>query len=162
MNKAYLETDNRQPTTDNQIMITVHQVETPADLAAAFAIREKVFVDEQQVVTRSEENDAFDDTARHYLAKADGMPCGAARWRKTDKGVKLERFAVLPQFRNQEVGSHILQRVVADVKAVYPTETMYLHAQVPAVNFYARQGFEKVGEIFSECDIDHYKMVLRA
>jgi predicted GNAT family N-acyltransferase len=131
-------------------MITVHQIETPADLAAAFAIREKVFVDERQV-PRAEEYDAFEDSARHYLALADGTPCGAARWRKTDKGVKLERFAVLAQFRNQEVGSHILQRVVADVKAIYPTETMYLHAQVPAV-----------GEMFPECDIDHYKMILRA
>jgi predicted GNAT family N-acyltransferase len=142
-------------------MITVQQIESPADLQAAFAIREKVFVEEQRV-PREEEYDAYEDIARHYLATADGTPCGAARWRKTDKGVKLERFAVLAQFRNRDVGSHILQRVVADVKAVYPDETMYLHAQVPAMSFYARQGFEKVGELFRECDIDHYKMILRA
>ena len=142
-------------------MITVRPIDAPADLAAAFAIREKVFVEEQQV-PREDEYDAYEGTARHYLATADGVPCGAARWRKTDKGVKLERFAVLPQFRNQEVGRHILERVIADVKAVYPHETMYLHAQVPALNFYARHGFEKVGEMFSECDIDHYKMILRA
>jgi predicted GNAT family N-acyltransferase len=142
-------------------MITVHQIEAPADLQAAFAIREKVFVEEQRV-PREEEYDEFETSARHYLATADGTPCGAARWRKTDKGVKLERFAVLPQYRNQEVGGHILRRVIADVKAAYPNETMYLHAQVPAMNFYARQGFEKVGEMFSECDIDHYKMILRA
>jgi predicted GNAT family N-acyltransferase len=142
-------------------MIIVHPIESPADLQAAFAIREKVFVDEQRV-PREEEYDAYEDIARHYLATADGIPCGAARWRKTDMGVKLERFAVLPHFRNQEVGSHILKRVIADVKAAYPNETLYLHAQLPAINFYARQGFEKVGEMFSECDIDHYKMMLRA
>jgi predicted GNAT family N-acyltransferase len=142
-------------------MITVHQIENPEDLKAAYAIREKVFVEEQRV-PREAEYDEYEGMARHYLASADGMPCGAARWRKTDKGVKLERFAVLPAFRSQQVGSHLLRQVVADVKAAYPDETMYLHAQLPAVNFYARQGFEKVGEMFSECDIDHYKMILRA
>ena len=142
-------------------MITVHPIEAPADLAAAFAIREKVFVEEQQV-PREDEYDAYEGTARHYLATADGVPCGAARWRKTDKGVKLERFAVLAPFRNQAVGSHLLRRVVTDVKAAYPNETMYLHAQVPAMAFYARHGFEQVGELFRECDIAHYKMILRA
>jgi predicted GNAT family N-acyltransferase len=142
-------------------MITVHPIEAPADLAAAFAIREKVFVEEQQV-PREAEYDTYEDTARHYLAAAGGIPCGAARWRKTDQGVKLERFAVLAPYRNQAVGSCLLRQMIADVKAAYPTETMYLHAQVPAVNFYARHGFEKVGEMFSECNIDHYKMILRA
>lgn len=142
-------------------MITVYQIESRADLQAAFTIREKVFVEEQRV-PRQEEYDAYEGLARHYLAMADGTPCGAARWRKTDQGVKLERFAVLPAFRNQHVGSQILRQVIADARAAYPNETMYLHAQVPAINFYARQGFEKVGEMFSECDIDHYKMILRA
>jgi predicted GNAT family N-acyltransferase len=142
-------------------MITVHQIEDPADLEAAYAIRGKVFVEEQQV-PREEEYDAYETSARHYLAVADGTPCGAARWRKTDYGVKLERFAVLAPYRNQQVGSHLLRQVIADVRARHPHETMYLHAQVPAINFYARHGFEKVGEMFSECDIDHYKMILRA
>ncbi|MGV3640381.1 MAG: GNAT family N-acetyltransferase [Adhaeribacter sp.] len=142
-------------------MITVHEIESTADLEAAFAIREKVFVEEQQV-PREEEYDAYEDTARHYLARSGDTPCGAARWRKTDKGVKLERFAVLPGFRNGAVGSQILKRIIADVKEAYPDETMYLHAQVPAMNFYARQGFEQVGEMFSECDIDHFRMVFRA
>jgi predicted GNAT family N-acyltransferase len=142
-------------------MITVHQIETPGDLEAAFAIRGKVFVEEQQV-PREDEYDAYEDSAHHYLARTDGTPCGAARWRKTEKGVKLERFAVLAPFRSQAVGSQLLSRMVADVKAVYPNQTIYLHAQVPAVKFYARHGFEAVGDLFSECDIDHYQMILRA
>ena len=47
-------------------MITVRPIDAPADLAAAFAIREKVFVEEQQV-PREDEYDAYEDTARHYL-----------------------------------------------------------------------------------------------
>lgn len=142
-------------------MIFVTKIEDIRDLDAAFTIREKVFVDEQGVPAE-DEYDQYEKTAHHYLATADGVPCGAARWRQTDKGIKLERFAVLPDYRNQEIGSHILHRVLQDVKAQHPDKTVYLHSQLAAVSFYERQGFEPVGDQFSECDILHYKMVLRA
>ena len=142
-------------------MIKVFKIEDPADLKAAYAIRGKVFVDEQKVPA-SAEYDEHEATAHHYLAFHAGVPCGAARWRNTLNGVKLERFAVLPEYRNKAVGSEILKRVLTDVKAEYPNQIVYLHAQVPAVAFYTRHGFESEGDMFSECDINHYKMVFRA
>ena|SRR5687768_13556605 len=141
-------------------MILVSKIEDVRDLDAAFTIREKVFVEEQGV-PQEDEYDQYEKTAHHYLATCEGVPCGAARWRQTEKGIKLERFAVLPQYRNREVGSHLLHQVLQDVKTRFPEKEVYLHAQLPAVNFYARHGFEPVGELFSECDIEHYKMVLR-
>jgi predicted GNAT family N-acyltransferase len=141
-------------------MILVSKIEDVRDLDAAFTIREKVFVEEQNVPA-ADEYDQYEKIAHHYLATCDGVPCGAARWRQTEKGIKLERFAVLPEYRNREVGSHILHKVLQDVKAAHPGKEVYLHAQLPAVAFYARQGFEPVGELFSECDIEHYKMILR-
>lgn len=141
-------------------MIDLKRVDNEQDLKAAFAIREKVFVQEQKV-PRDAEYDAYEPTARHYLASYQGIPCGAARWRKTDAGIKLERFAVLPAYRNKNVGAVVLQAVLEDVLAEYPGEKIYLHAQLPAVNFYKRHGFVEEGEMFSECDINHYKMVYR-
>lgn len=141
-------------------MIVVNNIDDIRDLDQAFSIREKVFVEEQNVPIDAE-YDEHEKIARHYLATFNGIPCGAARWRQTDKGIKLERFAVLPDFRSKEVGSHILKKVIEDVKAGHPDQQVYLHAQLPAVNFYARHGFEPVGEMFSECNIDHYKMILR-
>ncbi|MDX5437654.1 MAG: GNAT family N-acetyltransferase, partial [Pontibacter sp.] len=136
------------------------RVDNEQDLKAAFAIREKVFVQEQKV-PRDAEYDVHEPTARHYLASYEGVPCGAARWRKTDAGVKLERFAVLPAYRNKNVGAVVLQAVLEDVLKEHPDEKIYLHAQLPAVNFYKRHGFVEEGEMFSECDINHYKMVYR-
>src|SRR5206468_3905805 len=120
----------------------------------------KVFVDEQNV-PETEEYDEYEQTSRHYLAASDGVPAGVARWRETEKGVKLERFAVLEQFRNKEVGSHILKQVLKDVKAAFPDKEVYLHAQLKAIPFYDRHGFRKVGEQFSECDIEHFKMIFQ-
>ena len=143
-------------------MITVTKVSDLRDLDAAFTIREKVFV-QGQGVPADDEYDQHDRaaTTRHYLARVDGQPAGAARWRPTDKGVKLERFAVLPEFRNQGVGEALVHQVVADVRAEVPeADQVYMHAQLRAIPLYERTGFQKVGEMFEECDIQHYKMVL--
>jgi len=141
-------------------MISVSKIEDIRDLDVAFTIREKVFVEEQKVPADAE-YDQYEKSAHHYLATLNGVPCGAARWRLTDKGIKLERFAVLPEYRNKEVGSYILHKVLGDIKATYPDKEVYLHAQLRAIPFYERQGFEAVGEQFSECDIEHFKMIWR-
>ena len=141
-------------------MITAEPVYDLRDLDAAFTIRETVFVHEQGVPADAE-YDLHDRTdARHYLARTpDGTPCGAARWRTTENGVKLERFAVLQEFRNQAVGSVLLKRVLEDVQQAHPDATVYLNAQLRAIPFYERHGFAKVGDQFTECDIEHFKMV---
>ena len=143
-------------------MTTASKVSDLRDLDAAFTIREKVFV-QGQGVPADDEYDQHDRqrTTRHYLALVDGQPAGAARWRPTDNGVKLERFAVLDEFRNQGVGQALVQVVLADVRAEVPDAAqVYLHAQLRAIPLYERTGFHKVGDMFEECDIRHYKMVL--
>ena len=124
----------------------------------AFGIRRKVFVDEQKV-SRKEEFDSHEQESRHYLVFLDNVPIGAARWRRTDKGIKLERFAVLKEHRNSGAGNAVLKKVLEDVVPL--NEKIYLHAQLPAVNFYKRAGFVTEGELFSEANIDHYKMSLK-
>jgi len=143
-------------------MTTAFKITDLRDLDAAFTIRENVFVGEQNVPAEAE-YDAHDRaaTTRHYLAQVDGQPAGAARWRPTENGVKLERFAVLPAFRNHGVGAALVQQVLADVRAEAPdADQVYLHAQLRAIPLYERTGFQKVGDMFEECDIQHYKMVL--
>jgi predicted GNAT family N-acyltransferase len=122
----------------------------------AFAIRNTVFVEEQKV-SREEEYDEHESVARHYLLFSDGIPAGTARMRSTEKGVKLERFAVLPRFRNKGAGAALVSRVLAD--ALASGNTIYLHAQVAAMNLYKRSGFTAEGELFYEAGIPHYKMV---
>lgn len=123
----------------------------------AFRIRQKVFVDEQHV-SRTDENDHFEKTARHYLAYYDEKPVGASRWRETSQGIKLERFAVLIEYRNKGIGDLMLKKIIRDVSHL--NKPIYLHAQLPAVNFYKKAGFQVTGEIFSEANIEHYKMEL--
>jgi len=121
----------------------------------ASQIRHTVFVEEQGVPTEIE-TDSYDTTAQHYLAYVAQQPAATARWRVTENGIKLERFAVVHQFRNKGIGEQILKQIIADTDNYM--KPRYLHAQNNAVNFYLRNGFIKVGESFNEADIVHYKM----
>ena len=118
-------------------------------------IRKTVFVEEQNV-SPEEEFDEFEEVSKHYLLLVDGESIATARWRYIDSKIKCERFALLKAYRNNGYGSNLLKQVIDDVKE--KSNIIYLHAQLKAIPFYERQGFQKVGEQFSECDILHYKI----
>lgn len=142
-----------------QISLRVFNLDDSELAEAAFAIRKKVFVEEQNV-SPEEEYDEFEVSSRHFLLFADEVPVATARWRKTKDGIKLERFAVLPEFRNAGLGSAILNAVLEEVLPV--GGKIYLHAQVPAMNLYKRAGFAAVGDLFYEAGIPHFKMVYQS
>ena len=144
-------------------MIDVIPISDAAHLNEAFAIRREVFVDEQ-LVRAEEEYDEFETSSHHFLALVDGKPVGTARWRRTSKGIKLERFAVRKAFRGKGVGKALVQTVLEDVfsQQPEPIESIYLNAQLMAMPLYAGFGFVATGPMFEECNIQHYKMVLPA
>jgi predicted GNAT family N-acyltransferase len=119
------------------------------------SIRQKVFVKEQNVDPEIE-YDEFEEEAHYLLLFYNDHAIGTARWRENDKGIKLERFALLPEYRNKGLGSILLREILKDVTPLQ--KTIYLHAQVTAVNYYEREGFVKEGNIFIEADIEHYLM----
>ena len=125
----------------------------------AFEIRRKVFVIEQEVEER-EEYDEFEHTSIHYLVFVNEIPVGTARWRITENGIKLERFAVQKEYRNAKAGRSVLLKVLEDVKPL--EKKIYLNAQVTAMKFYEREGFIPEGEMFMECNIKHYRMVFKS
>jgi len=139
-------------------MIEVFKIELQGDLKKAFEIREKVFVIEQKV-DREEEYDEFEESSIHFLAIENEVPLGTARWRKKGDKLKMERFAVLKEARGKGVGTLLVQAVMNDIDASNVEGQMYMHAQVHAIPFYEKLGFRKQGDLFLECDIEHYIMI---
>jgi predicted GNAT family N-acyltransferase len=135
--------------------VLVKRAIDPSDLENVFAIRREVFVGEQNCPPELEWE--HEEESNHFLATVDGVSAGASRWRKTDKGYKLERFAVLKNFRGKGVGQALVQAVLNDLPP--EADYIYLHAQVDAVTLYERFGFEKTGPEFEEAGIRHYKMI---
>ena len=137
------------------IQIKKYRIKDRPDLAErGNAVRRKVFIDEMLVDPELEyENE---EEAIHYLLIVDGVAVATARWRETEKGVKLERFATLIEYRGKGYGALILKKVLEDVIPLH--KTIYLHAQINAILFYEKYGFVKEGEMFIEADIEHYYM----
>jgi predicted GNAT family N-acyltransferase len=135
--------------------VEVKKVTDLTELEKVFAIRREVFVGEQNCPPELEWE--HEEESNHFLATVDGVPAGASRWRKTDKGYKLERFAVLKKFRGDGVGQALVKAVLNDLPE--DADYIYLHAQIQAVTLYERFGFEKTGPEFEEAGIRHYKMI---
>ena len=140
--------------------IQVKQISSDEAKAQAFAIRMRVFVREQRVPAEIE-LDRDDARAIHFLATAAGKAVGTARVVMHGGRVKIGRMAVLKTYRSKGVGRKLLQRAVAKAKQL-GARTIYLHAQVPVIEFYEKLGFRCVGPVFDEAGIAHRKMILKA
>ena len=124
----------------------------------ACEIRRIVFVEEQQIDNELE-FDGEDPESDHYLVFDNSVAVATGRCRKTQDGVKLERFAVLKDYRKFGLGTLLLRSMINDF--VESTDEIYLNAQESAVGFYEKNGFEIAGDQFIEADIVHYKMVYK-
>ncbi len=140
-------------------MIRIQIIKDNEMLRMAFAIRQKVFVEEQKVDPRLE-YDEFEGISTHFLAYENNIPVGAARWRKTANGIKLERFAVMLSHRNKGIGKALLKAALDNIKNP-DYKPIYLHAQNQVIPFYEKFGFVVDGEEFEEAGILHHKMTYK-
>lgn len=121
----------------------------------ARGVRWRVFVEEQGVPATLE-RDPHDASCPYVLALLDGEPVGAARYRETEAGTKIERVAVLAEHRGCGAGAGMVRYVLAQLP---PGRSVYVHAQQSATAFWARMGFAEEGAAFVEAGIGHRRMV---
>lgn len=121
------------------------------------SVRRAVFIEEQNV-PESIELDGNDADCWHVLASdGDGRPIGTARM---DKKGKIGRMAVLRECRGRGIGRKMLQ-VIMDWGRSNGMTDFHLSAQIGAVGFYKKMGFEPYGEEFFEAGIRHISMKIR-
>ena len=120
------------------------------------AIREEVFIREQNVPEELEW-DEMDDGSRHALAlslSGDAIGCG----RILPNG-HIGRIAVLQQWRNQRVGTAIMEALLGEARS-RGFKQVDVDAQVQAIPFYYNFGFIEQGEEFMDAGMPHKKMTL--
>lgn len=132
----------------------------PADYRTDFQdlrrVRESVFVAEQQVPLELEW-DAQDPLCQHVIARdGQNQPIGTGRLSPEHR---IGRMAVLREWRGHGVGSALLTALIDAARMQHWAE-VELHAQVDALAFYARHGFDAVGDEFAEAGIRHRTMRL--
>lgn len=132
----------------------VEPVEFAAARAELHAVRETVFIREQNVPAAIE-RDVLDPLCRHVIARADdGTPIGTGRLTPDHR---IGRMAVLREWRGRGVGDALL-RVLVDEARHLGAREVNLHAQAPAIGFYLRHGFLPSGPRFEEAGIEHQGM----
>ncbi len=135
--------------------VQLNIVKTNDEKNLALNIRREVFIKGLNIPEHLE-IDSNEESSKYILAKVDGKSVGTARWRKTDEGMKLERFAVLNDYRSIGIGTMMTKFILNQLKN---SKLIYLNAQESAIFFYEKMGFKPIGPRFKEVNIEHQKMI---
>ena len=128
------------------------------DVLKVMVVRGIVFIEEQKVDWEGE-IDEFEQESVHILGEVGGQPVATGRLRFLANGrTKVERIAVRPAWRGQGFARDMVQFML-DHAAEHGARRYVMHAQVHLQKFYEDFGFQREGDIFVECGIDHITMV---
>ena len=142
----------------NQEGLTLKPVVTPMDMWNVTNIRELVFRKEQKVPY--EEDEVFEEQleAKTYLIYLKDKVIGTIRYRLVNDEYKVERFAILKEYRNKGYGKQAFNYFVELLAAKFNPCTITLNSQEAVIGFYEACGFIKEGDMFKEAGINHIKM----
>ena len=137
--------------------LTYRYISNDDELEEAFNIRRRVFV-EEQAISEDIELDEYDSVSTHIIVKDGDRAIATARVQFPGKGTaKIERMAVLKDFRRRGIGRNIISFLIKEFRK-RKVEQVVLHAQYAVLDFYRSCGFKETGEPFIEADIKHIRM----
>ena len=144
----------------NQDGLTLKPVVSPMDMMHVLDIRNRVFVYEQNVDYNIEVVPEEEKEAKHFLIYYKENPVGTIRYRQTGaREFKLERFAILKEYRGKGYGKEAFNYLVNRLAESYNPCTIFFNAQYQLLKYYQDLGFVEEGETFMEANIKHIKMV---
>ena len=132
---------------------------TADEVAAALALRERIFCGEQGVSFEADQ-DGRDPEATHIVAVDEGEVIGTCRLLFRGDVARLGRLAVEQGRRGDGVAAAIL-READRISTEAGAGSIALHAQTYARALYERAGYEQRGALFVEEGIEHVAMEKR-
>ena len=126
------------------------------DFAFIQNIRRTVFKDELQI-SESELYDDFDNSCDHFLIFDGKNIVGSVRIVMMDCKIKLERMAILKEYRAKNYG----RLCILQIKEYYSAldfSQIILDSIYSVKDFYKKCGFTEEGEKFQRVGIDHIRM----
>ena len=121
-------------------------VTAPAELAAYFALRRQVFVDEQGLFVDDRDDHDEDPATVSVLGFVDGVPAGTVRLYPIGGALwKGDRLAVCPDARRAGLGAPLVRYAVSTAQSLAGRQ-MNANVQLPNVSFFRRLGWTIVGD----------------
>ena len=134
------------------------KINSTKDLDVSYKIRKKVFCEEQKISEKIE-FDNLDHLCEHFLIHKNKTYIATARVRpKNENTMKIERVAVLPEFRRIKVGSLLINEIIQFYLSSTKINSLILHSQVYVETFYKSLNFKSYGDKFFEDGIPHIAM----
>ena len=146
----------------NQEGLSIKPIVTPIDEWYAINIRQIVFIDEQGVNYHEDEILEEELESVAYLIYLKDKPIGTFRYRLVNNEYKIERFAILKEYRHKGYGKQAFDFLVNLIISKFNPCTITLNAQVQTIPFYEKCGFKEEGNEFVEAGIKHKRMLLKA
>jgi len=141
--------------TDNLI---IKIAKSEDEINKAKDVRRQVFQLEQGIDSNLD-FDGEDDNADHVIVYLDDKPIGTARIRYIEKDIaKIERVAVLANFRDRKIGAKIME-FISDYLIKKGLKEITLDSQMQVKGFYEKLGYQQKGGLFEEVGIQHIVMV---
>lgn len=123
----------------------------------ALAIRYKVFVDEQKVPADLE-IDEFENSSLHLVVYDVNKPIATARiYALTDDTYKVQRVAVLKEYRTRGIGKKLMEEIERKAKILQAIK-LTLGSQNTAIPFYEKLGYTISSAEFMDAGIPHHSM----
>ncbi len=139
-------------------MIFAEIVHGSDGLDRQYAVREKVFIEEQGV-PKEIEQDSNDKDSYHVIIMEDDIAVGTGRIIYDDGIPLIGRIAVLKEHRGKKYGDLIVRKLV-DFCFRNGESRVEVHAQIQVLSFYESIGFIAYGETYLEAGIEHQSMFL--
>ena len=134
------------------------KVSSKEEMEKSYAIRTKVFCEEQKI-SKEIEFDNLDHLCSHFLIFDDKKAIATARVRQKEENIlKIERVAVLLEFRRLKVGSILIKNIIEHYVNLDENKFFVLHSQVAVADFYKTLNFISYGHEFFEDGIPHIAM----
>ena len=131
---------------------------TDQDFSFIRDIRKKVFSNELGI-PESELFDKHDEVCDHFIIFDGKNIVGSVRLVTIEKTIKLERMAILQEYRLKNHGKICILQLKEYYAALGYTKII-LDSIYSVIDFYKKCGFLEKGAIFRRVEIDHIRMFL--
>jgi predicted GNAT family N-acyltransferase len=128
------------------------------DFSIIMHIRKTVFTNEIGV-SESELFDEYDEYCDHFIIFDGKNVVGSVRFVSFGKTIKLERMAILQEFRRKNYGKNAILQLREFYNSLGYAQ-IFLDSIYSVMGFYKKCGFLEQGEIFRRVGIDHIRMSL--
>lgn len=132
-------------------------VDNKNDMELCYKLRNDVFTLEQKF-DEAIDKDEYDELSNHILVFDNDLPIATARIFLNEDYYKVGRFCVLKEYRGYKIGLQMMKEIIKYIRNTN-VKTIKLSAQYHAYKFYEKCGFESVGDIYLEEDVDHILMI---